>query len=205
MKRRAALVALAALAALAGCAVLDNNKPTPTYFVLRDTGTATPAAQRLPRVLLVAPSGASPFYDTQSIVFSRAPGTRAYYQFAAWTERPGKRFDSLLLARLEQRAAFAAVATSVSGVRGDLLLAPQVLEIYHDDRQAPGVVRVVVSAELTDARQRAIVARRTFTQEAAVAEENAAAAVRAFDAAVTRLLDEMVAWVEGEAAARRQP
>lgn len=37
-------------------------------------------------------------------------------------------------------------------------------------------------------------------QEAPLAEENAAAAVAAFDAAVARALDELVPWLEREAA-----
>jgi cholesterol transport system auxiliary component len=202
MKRRAALVAGALLA---GCTILSNNQPTPTYFVLRDTARPTPAAQRIPRVLLVAPTTASPFYDTQSMVFSREPGTRAYYQFAAWTERPGKRFDILLLQRLEQRAAFERTAAMTAGVRGDLLLAVNIVEVYHDDEKAPGRVRMEVTAEITDRAARSIVARRTFVHEVAVTEDNAAGAVQAFDAAVTRLLDELTAWVEAEAAAPKRP
>jgi cholesterol transport system auxiliary component len=193
MNRRAALVALAALP---GCTVLGRDRPAPTYFVLRDAAEVAPAAQRSPRTLLVAPTATSPFYDTQSIVFSREPGTRAYYQFAAWTERPGKRFDALLLARLERRGAFTSVASTTAGVRGELLLALSLLELYHDDRQAPGHVRMEVGAEFTDRGERRLLGRRVFVQEAAVERDNAEAAVRAFETAVAKLLDELMIWVE---------
>jgi cholesterol transport system auxiliary component len=204
VSRRAWLAAAAALA-LGGCAVLGNDRPTPTYFVLQDTATVTPAAQRLPRVLLVAGTTSSAFYDTQSMVFSRAPGTRAYYQFAAWTDRPGKRLDTLLLARLERRAAFAQSGAMTAGIRGDLLLAATLHEFMHDDHQAPGRVRVELTAELTDLGARRLLARRTFVQEAPVSADAAAAAVQAFDTAVTRLLDEVTAWVESVAAAPPRP
>ena len=39
-------------------------------------------------VITPAPTTAASFYDTQDIVFSRSPGTRGYYQFGHWTERP---------------------------------------------------------------------------------------------------------------------
>jgi cholesterol transport system auxiliary component len=199
MNRRVALLALLATAALPGCTVLGRDRPGPTYFVLRDSAEVVPAAQRSARTLLVAPTATSPFYDTQSMVFSREPGTRAYYQFAAWTERPGRRFDALLLARLERRAAFASVASTTAGVRGDLLLALSLVELYHDDRNAPGQVRIEVSAELTDRTDRRLLGRRTFAQEAAVERDNAEGAVRAFETAVSKLLDDLTPWVEREA------
>ena len=49
-------------------------------------------------VLLVLDTTASGFYDSDQLVFSRAAGTRGQYQFARWTERPGKRFADLLRA-----------------------------------------------------------------------------------------------------------
>ena len=166
----------------------------------RDAGHAAPAAQVSPHRLLVAPTTTATFYDSQRIVFSREPGTRATYQFAAWTERPGKQFDVLLLARLERRNAFAQVAGTTSGVRGDLLLAAAILDLYHDDSQPPGVARLRVSVELTDRVTRALLARRTFVAEVPVKADNAEAAVAAFDTALARVLDELLPWLEGEAA-----
>jgi ABC-type uncharacterized transport system auxiliary subunit len=197
MKRRTALLGLVALP---GCAILANDRPAPTFFVLRDVAQPSGAPQRLQRVLLVAPTNASAFYDTQSIAFSRASDTRAYYQYSAWTERPGRRFNTLLLNRLEQRAGFDRVASSTSGVRGDLLLATSLIELYHDDQQPPGQVRAEVSAQLTNRTDRTLVARRTFREEFPVSENNAEGAVQAFNAAISRLLDALVAWVEREAA-----
>ena len=193
MNRRAALLAIAALP---GCTVLGRDRPAPTYFVLRDIADVGPAPNRVPRALLVAPTSTSPFYDTQSIVFSREPGTRGYYQFAAWTERPGRRFDALLLARLERRGAFASVASITAGVRGDLLLSLALIELYHDDRNAPGHVRIEISAELVDRNDRRLLGRRTIVQEAAVEQDNAEGAVRAFETAMAKLLDEVTVWVE---------
>ncbi len=135
------------------------------------------------------------------MVFSRTPGTRGYYQFSAWTDRPGKRFDTLLLARLERRGAFAQTGAMTAGIRGDLLLATSLVEFFHDDHQAPGRVRIELTAELTDLGARRLIARKTFVQDAPVSADDAAAAVQAFDTATGRLLDELTAWVESAAAA----
>jgi cholesterol transport system auxiliary component len=186
---------------VAGCAgLLGGDAPAPTFYVWRDNGAATPAPQPSAHRLILAPTSVVAFYDTQRIVFSRTPGTRDRYQLAWWTERPGKRFDVLLLERLAQRNAFVTVADMTSATRGDLMLTASILDIYHDNRQPPGVAHVVVSAELTDLRSRFLLARRTFVAQPPLLDENPAAAVTAFDTAVTHLLDDLVPWVESEAA-----
>jgi cholesterol transport system auxiliary component len=195
--------AFAAAAAVGGCASLFGSDAPPTFFVWQDPGKSAPAAQVLPRTLLVAPTATATFYDTQRIVFAQDAGTRAYYQLANWTERPGKRFDVLLLERLLARNAFAGIAATTSGTRGDLVLSASILDIYHDNAQQPGVVRLRIAVELADRNGRALLARRTLEQEEPLAAESAAAAVAAFDAAVARMLDELVPWVEREAAKGR--
>ena len=193
--------ALAATAALCGCASLfGGGDASPTFFVWQDPGKSAPAAAVNPRTLLVAPTVTATFYDTQQIVFAPDAGTRAYYQLAAWTDRPGKRFDVLLLERLLARNAFAGIAATTSGTRGDLVLAASILDIYHDNAKQPGVARLRVAVELADRSGRALLARRTFAQEQPLGLESAAAAVAAFDAAVARLLDELVVWAEREGA-----
>lgn len=202
MSRVAAVRAVLAAAsvAVAGCASLvGSDVPQPTFHVWRDLGETAPAPKVLPRTLLVAPTATATFYDSQRIVFSRETGTRGQYQFAAWTERPGRRLDLLLLERLERRNAFAQVASTTAGVRGDLLLAITVLDLYHDDVNPPGVARIRVAAELTDRASRALLARRTFVAETPVAADNADAAVAALNTGLGRLLDELLPWLEAEA------
>jgi cholesterol transport system auxiliary component len=199
MKHAAAV--LAGLALLTGCVSVPDVPPR-EYYVLEDLGqpgAAQPGAATSARVLLVQPAAASPFYDTQHLAFSRAPGQRAYYQFAAWTERPARRLGELLTRRLEARGSFRAVAATTAGVRGDVVLNLRLEELYHDAGAPPGSARVELSAELIDATGRVIVARRRFAQSAPSAGDNARAAVAAFNQATTALLEELAAWVESAA------
>ena len=186
----------AMVAMLAGCISFGPQEPQ-RYYVLQapsmKTGTA---AARRNATLLLTPTTVSGFYDTQEIVYSRAPGTRAYYQLHAWTERPGPRVTELLLTRLDHAASFRDVAMAVSAVRGDWVLDTHLTEFYHDATQAPGNVRVTLVAELTDPAGRKLLARRTFTRTVPVTTYDAPGAVDAFGRAVTVLLDEVAAWVE---------
>lgn len=194
--------AMVAPVLLAGCMSIPDVPPR-EHYVLEDPGSARAVmpAGGASRVLLVNPASASPFYDTQNLVFSRAQGQRSYYQFAAWTERPGRRLSELLARRLEAGGGFRSVAATTAGVKGDVVLNTRLEEFYHDVGAKPGGVRIEVSAELVELAGRAIIARRRFVQTAPAAGENAQAAVAAFSQATGALLDEMSAWV-GQAAAK---
>ena len=180
---------------LSGCVSMPNLPPM-HYYVLgngQETATARPASKGSARVLLVNPTSVSAFYDTQRLVFSRAEGQRAYYQFAAWTERPGRAFSELLIRRL-------GAASTTSGVKGDLVLHTRLEEIYHDASVDSGTVKIAVSAELVDAAGRLVGERRRFSRSVPAESANAAAAIEAANRAVTQVLDEIAAWIEGSRA-----
>jgi cholesterol transport system auxiliary component len=204
---RTCLAGIVAMALLPGCLPTPASVPAQQYYVLRDLANPAAAqrsAQTPGRALLVNPTATSPFYDTQSIVYSRTAGQRGYYQFAGWTERPGRRFSELLMRRLEARGAFASVTSTTAGVRGDVILNTRLEELYQDTSASPGRVVVDLTADLVDHAERSLMARRRFTQSVATSGENAAAAVAAFNQATTTLLEEVSAWVEATAAARPQ-
>lgn len=184
---------------LGGC-VSFGPQEAQRHYVLevppaREKTVATPRTT----TLLIAPTTVSGFYETQDIVYSRAPGMRAYYQLHAWTERPGRRLSELLVMRLERAGSFSTVSTVVSGVKGQVILGTHLSEFYHDAAVAPGRVKVRLTAELTDPVRRVQLARRSFEQSVPATSYDAAGAVQAFNVAVTRLLDDIATWVEASA------
>jgi cholesterol transport system auxiliary component len=191
---RALVAALALL--VAACATPGSPEPH-RYFVL-EVPDAAPVTRRapLPRSVIVPPTTAAGFYDTQDMVYSRAPGTRAYYQFNSWTERPSRSIHALLVSRLERANLFREVAEPGGGMRGELVLRTHLDEIYHDAATEPGSARISLAAELADQANATVVARRTFTQSMPVASYDAQGAAAAFRAALGVLLDEVVAWLD---------
>lgn len=186
---------------LAGCVnfgLAQQDDPRAiVYYVLEDGGRPPAAAVApLPRTLLLADTAAAAFYDTDGMAYSNEPGTRGYYQFARWSERSGKRFTDLLLARLERERIFNAVAQSGSNVRGDLLLTTEILDLHHDAAKPPGNVRMVLRAELIDLKTRTLLARKTFSETVAVPTFNAAGAHKAFNRAATLTLDGLADWLK---------
>lgn len=189
MKRLVSLVALL----LAGC-IGASTVPPVQYYVLGDAGPA-PEARRAAvggSVLLVHPTSVNAFYDTQRLVYSRASGERAYYQFAAWTERPGRAFAELLSRRL-------GAPLTTAGVRGDVVLRTRLEELYHDAASTPGRVTLVVSAELVDANGRRLGEPQRFARSVPTRAENAGAAVEAANRAITEVLDDIAAWCDSAA------
>jgi len=194
----------AALAAviLGGCLGGQSAPPT-TSFVMTDLTPASAPAPNgvasVPRTLAVSGAAGDAFYDVENLVFSRAAGTRAYYQFAAWTDRPSRRLATLIQRRLESRKYFVSVSSITAGVNADVLLNVTVEELFHDLAVKPSVVRVQLAGEVVDWKTRTLMGRRSFAAVVPVAQDDARSAVDAINRAVTQILDELVPWVEATA------
>lgn len=190
------LLPLAALL-LSGCLNLTGkNSPAVVNYVLEDkTATTQTAAIPDPRTLLVLDTTTTGYYDNESLVFSGAPGTRAQYQYARWTERPGKRFSDLLRARLDAQSGFAHIAVAGGQVRGDLLLDTELTEFYHEAETSPGSVRVALRADLIDLKTRKLLSRKTFERRVPITRYDAAGAADGFNRASSAILDDVVVWL----------
>ena len=193
--------ALFAATFLAGC-LGGGSVPSRTHYVLHDQLPAKPVEATAPTriALVVTASAADSFYDSESLVFSREPNQRAYYQFATWTDRPAHLVRRLAEQRLEARGRFASVTSLAAGVRADIVLNISLREFYHDVAAQPSVVRVELVGELIDWRTRALLGRSQFSASAPVKTDDANGAAAAFDHAVTEILDNLVPWVETQAA-----
>ena len=183
---------------LAGCVNIGEKRDTPAVinYVLSDTrpaATTPPVGVDAPTLLVLDTTTAS-FYDTDQLVYSRKAGTRGQYQFARWTERPGKRFADLMRARLDQQSTWR-VSAAGGYVRGDVLLDTELVEFYHDASNEPGQVRLELRAELVDLKQRSLLGRRTFEQQVPLASFDAPGAAQASNLAVSRALDDLTLWL----------
>jgi ABC-type uncharacterized transport system auxiliary subunit len=165
-------------------------------------------AQALPRLMLSALE-AGPLYDSTGIVYGSG-GTRSYYLYANWSERPSRRLVSLIDARLNARMRaqapsdrrFGWVALDTSGLAGDWLLGLRIKEFYHDTSPARDRAVLVVDAELLDWGAKTPIGRRLFRTEQPIDAENVGGAVAALSTATSRTIDEIVAWLESIATSR---
>jgi cholesterol transport system auxiliary component len=190
---------LVAAALVAGCAGSGSREPF-RYYVL-DAPAAAPgapgaaSAAASEATLLVLPTVAASFYATQEIAYSKAEGVRAYYQFSSWTEPPDVAVTRMLVARIDDARVFRSVAVAGRGMRGSLVLATELLEIYHDASTSPGTAKIVLAAELRDPAKRTMVARRAFSASVPASTFDAAGAVQGFRIGLGQIGDELTGWL----------
>ena len=189
---------LPGLVLLGGCVNLGGAKQPPVVnYVLDDPGHSAAAAAPNPRTLLVMQTQAAAFYQSDAMVFSRVPGTRAYYQYARWTEPPAQRLTRLILLRLERARIFAHAAGLGSNMRGNWVLDAHLLDFYHDAQTAPGAVRIALQVRVVDLASNAPVGQKIFSVTVPCQTYDAAGAHQAFDEATGKLLDQMMEWLAG--------
>jgi len=184
------IAALLLAALVAGC-MSTTPRQAERYFILAPAAVAADAGRPASSVR-IAPMSASSFYDTQDIAYSASPGTRAYYHYNRWTERPQLAIHAALASRL-----------GPGSPQNALLLRTHLDEIYHDAAATPGAARIVLTAQLVDADSRTVVARRTFAASAPAASHDAAGAVQGFGRALTELIGNLATWVDAEARVAR--
>ena len=193
MKIRLLLVSLLFLSACA----LTGPRQAPTRYVLEDLGGARPGAASWPATLLVRETDAPTLYQSNALVFSRAPGSRGLYQYARQDELPAPRIAQLIRRRLEQSGLFPAVVPLGSGVEGGYQLNTRLIDFYHDAAQAPGEVKLVLEAELVRRKDARLLAYTRVETRAPAPSADASGAATAANAAVTQALDRITAWLAG--------
>lgn len=186
---------LVVLALLGGCLRLPGPGQAVTYHVLTDPGPVVKSPRSHAASLLVREMDAPALYQVPSPVYSREAGTRMHYQYARWSEPPAKRLTWLLRQRLEASGVFETVSPLGGGVRGDYQLNTRLVDFYHDTASPPGVVILVLEAEVirrTDAR---LLERRMFVAQQPVSRPDAAGATEAMGRAANGVIDELTPWL----------
>jgi cholesterol transport system auxiliary component len=195
------VAAWATVPTLAGCTVLENRAPRFEFFVIEDLGSARePQAARGERTLLLTMGTTAALYDSDRMVYTRDGASRAYYQYANWSERPARRLLTLIETRLTSAGTFGTVARSTSGVRGDWVMSLRLDELLHDASTAPQTLRLGLTVELLDWRSRTLTGRQSFTRTETVERQAAVGAAQAANRAATAVLDALSTWIAAQAA-----
>jgi cholesterol transport system auxiliary component len=170
-------------------------QPPATYHVLTDPGPVIRSPKTHSGVLLVRQMDAAAFYQAPRLVYSREPGTRAHYEYARWSEPPTRRLTWILTQRLESAGVFAVVAPLGGGVSGDYQLSTRLIDFYHEASTPPGVVLMVLEAELVRRGTAELASRRVFVAQVPVATFDAEHAADAMGRAANQVVDELTVWI----------
>lgn len=195
------LFILSMLFILSACSLPGARKQAISYYVLEPAlpsvaSTVLPAGTIKP-VLLVRDAEPDAFTQNLSLVYSRAPGTQAHYQYAFWTVVPAKRLSLLLRERLLSSGLYAGVVPLSAGVQGDYQLNFRLLDFFHDAARSPGAAQVKLEVELIERGRARLIAQRTFAARVELPSQDAAAAAAGLGQASARVLEAVVVWLAG--------
>lgn len=204
MKNMFRMVVVVALGLVgSGCSSLfKNTAPAHTFYSLRDLETregdvvCNSAGHSASQArVLVTDATRSGFVNSQRIVFSRSPGTRAYYQYSSWTEPPPAALSTMLRGHLECAGLFSQVGSVESGTGADLRVMLKLVDFYHDASSTPGQAVVEVRVELVQLSEHKLIASKDFTRQVPAETYDAQGAAKALGAASALAVDDIVSWL----------
>lgn len=189
MRLRRVLALVWASMLLAGCVSLGGDAPSRVWYVLEDSaGTRAPVPDAA-RTLRVRGEAGSDFYESRALAFSRERATRAYFQFANWSESPAERVARLFIARLREG--------DVSPQVGARSLRLILEDLYLDVSEAEPTVRLVIQARLEAGARGEPGAARIFRIDAIAPSADAAGMAQASGQALSRGFDQILDWLGG--------
>lgn len=174
----------------AGCASRDSVQ---AIFPLEPVDTVPGRSTTRVQLLVPEPSALASL-DTARIAVKPSPETLSYYPRVAWEDDLPRVFQFLLLESLQNTGRVEAV-----GLPGQsLLINYQIIteiRAFYAEAYGADVARVAVAAKILNDRNGQVVATRLFETTVPLAGDTPETAVAGLQAAASRLITDMVAWI----------
>jgi cholesterol transport system auxiliary component len=185
-----------ALLALAGCTLPQDQSP-PAQSYLLDAGTFAPLpARRVSgKTLLVAPPKAAPGFDSNRIAYTREPPKLDYYRDSVWSDAPARMLLPILVRAFEATGAFKAVVSPPAPGLANLRVDVDVIRLQQEFMTQPSRVRLMARIKVVDLKSGHVLGTQVFEAVEPAPSEDASGAARAANAAVQKVLEQMVRFV----------
>lgn len=178
--------------ALAGCLLPRDQTPPPQAYLLEIGDYAPPVGRSSGKTLLVTVPGAAPGFDSNRIAYIREPPRLDYYNNSVWSDTPARMLLPILVRAFENTGAFRAVVSPPSPVLADLRVDVEVIRLVQEFMMQPGQVRLTARMKIIDMKSGIVLNTQVFEALEPVPSEDATGAARAANAAVRKILSEMV-------------
>ncbi len=182
-----------ALLTLGGCTLPQDQSP-PAQGYLLEVGTFTPAPARRSssKTLLVTAPKAAPGFDSNRIAYTREPPKLDYYQDSVWSDAPAKMLLPILVRAFEATGAFKAVVSPPAPGLANLRVDVDVIRLQQEFMSRPSRVRLLTRIKVVDLKSGHVLGTRVFEATEPAPSEDASGAARAANAAVQKVLSQMV-------------
>ena len=182
---------------LSACgSLLPSPGPAPHLYTLTPKSTFRDDLPTATWQLVVEEPTAAGGLMTHNIALRMDPIELQYFAAGRWTERAPRMVQTLIVESFENTGRIVAVGREAVGLRSDYNLKTELREFqaeYVTPDQAPSV-RVRVNAKIIAQPRREIIASRTFEASVPATSTAMEAVIRAFDAALGRVLKGIVEW-----------
>lgn len=181
------------LLTLAGCALpQDHSPPQQAYLLEAGAFTPPPARRSSRKILLVTVSKEAAGFDSNRMAYTREPPKLDYYKDSVWSDTPAKMLLPILVQAFERSGAFKAVVSPPSPALADVRVDVDVIRLQQEFMTRPSQVRLIARLKAVEMKSGHVLETRLFEATAPAPSEDAAGAARAANAAVQKLLNEMV-------------
>lgn len=202
-KRGLKAVVLAVAVLIGGCAALQAPQvESPTLHVLAADPLPKAARPTRDAIVEVAPPRAWPGFDTPQMAYVRQPYELDYFAASRWADTPPRMLGPLLARALEQSGGFRAVIQAPNPVPADYRVDVEIVRLQQNFAVRPSRAELTLHVQLTDVRGRRVIAARNFEEAAEAPSENAAGGVAAANAALQRMLAQVVDFCVAQTAGR---
>ena len=184
---------LLAMLTLGGCTLpQDQTPPAQTYLLEVESFAPAPSRRSSGKTLLVTVPKAAPGFDTNRIAYTREPPKLDYYKDSAWSDAPARMLLPILVRAFETTGAFKAVVTPPAPGLANLRVDVDVIRLQQEFMIRPSQVRLMARIKVVDLKSGHVLGTRVFEALEPAPSENANGAARAANAAVRKVLSQMV-------------
>lgn len=184
---------LVAILVLGGCTLpQDQSPPAQTYLLEVGTFAPTPARRTTSKTLLVAVPKAAPGFDSNRIAYTRQPPKLDYYKDSAWADAPARMLSPILVRAFEATGAFKAVVSPPAPGLANLRVDVDVIRLQQEFMTQPSRVRLMTRIKVVDLKSGHVLGTQVFEAVEPAPGENANGAARAANAAVRKVVEQMV-------------
>ena len=180
-------------ALLTGCLLPRDQTPPPQAYLLEVGAYVPPSVGRSGgKTLLVTVPGAAPGFDSNRIAYTRDPPKLDYYNDSVWSDTPARMLLPVFVQAFESTGAFRAVVSPPSPALADLRVDVEVIRLQQEFMIQPSQLRLTARIKIMDMKSGLVLNTQVFEARAPAPSDDAAGAARAANAAVQKILGEMV-------------
>lgn len=187
---------------MSACTLVPDGAPPPSLYNLTplDMAPATPPVTA--STFVVELPTAAGGLDTNRIAVRESALHLQYYAGARWVERAPEMVQTLVVTSMRDAGGVAAVARRSLSLHPDFRLRTEIeaFEAVYPGGDGPPDARVRIHAVLLEQPSQRVVATGDFAATRTAASPAVPEVIRAFDAAVHEVLDDLVAWTVRSAA-----